>query len=731
MLNTEVLYEVFTINFSALLTLSVFVWLIFYILPQKIFPQEHIKNLPDKIMFNVLYMLSYVLLVVPILLQMKIYSLPIFIFSIVLTKLLFIKFYHKQLIRKYIYDTRIEIYSKLLDIVEFKDELYWKKREFFKNKINNFFININVEQSLTYFIVFVVFFYSAYTFSIRGLYSFSDGLSDVSQFIEWVAHMEHGDFWSDTKAFGADMYGQPALIFFLKSVSNINSLIVFNVYPFFTVSFLLFSIYYVVSKATTSHYSGLFAVLFFTMILMSPLNYLFTGTMQTTSTPEVFNFFGLSLFSVPEHQVPGMLDHGVWMWSMWRHSTGLAYELASIMFLPNAYFLIKTLETNSNKYLALYATTLFLAFTFHGGFVVFLLPISLAIFANSIIFRKLSWELLKKGIYTILGAAFLGNIWMFAMIKYGLPKDVGAAMPILDEILSTEQHTEDMILEGGVLELVIPTSVQFVMIGLAIVLFIYTLFNKNRFLQNSIIHIVLVTIIIFFAQNLGLPKLVHFQRAATYLFTAFALLGGLVFYFIIHNLVHYFAKNSYEQKMRYIFAILIFLSLFATPKWHSKDEFWENISKIEYAEFPFIIYKVEKEHQPLSWTIVADNQTYAKVVGKGFHVGTSDFLLNYDPSQEELKIPTKTIFIFHEHIAHTYKGGGEWWLRWRNDMSRGIKKWITTYHLTHDNLETWYNGKDITVYKIDNSAYMKKLNDEEIAKRKREKMEKRLKKVEK
>ncbi len=721
MINTEILYEIFTINFSALLMLGIFIWLVFYLFPQIIFPQEHIKNLADKIMFNILYMLSYTLLVIPILLQMKIYSLPIFIASLFITKLLFVKFYYKQLVRKYIYDVKVDIYAKILDMVEFKDEIYWEKKQFFKNKINTFMKNITTSKSLTYFIIFIVFFYSSYVFALRGLYSLSDGLSDVAQFIEWVAFMDQSNFWADTKTFGADMYGQSTLIFFLKSITNINSLIIFNIYPFFTVLFLLFTIYYVILKTTKSHYSGLFSVLFFSMILVSPLNYLFTGTLQITNTPEVFNFFNFPLYKIPEHQIPAIKDYGVGMWTYWRYATGLSYELASMMFLPNIYFLIKTLQTNSNKYLALYGISLFLAFTFHGGSVVFLIPISLVIFINSIIYKKLSFEILKKGIFVILAGAFLGNLWMFAMIKYGLPKDVGAAMPILDELLSTEQYEEDFILEGNSFELILPTDMQFIFIGFSLIFLILSFFTKNRFLLNSFAYAVIITIIIFFAQNLGLPKLVHFQRAANYLFLSFALLSGYIFYILINMPLLRLSKIKYEKIMKYLFGILIFFSFFAAPKWTSEKEFWKNISKIEYSESPFLIYKIQKDFQPLSWTIVADNQTFAKVMGKGFHIGTNDFLLNYDSSEKELQIPTKTIFIFQEHTAHEYKGGGEWWIRWKGDMFRSLKKWITTYHLTHSNLETWYNGKELTVYKIDNSAYMKKLNEIEIQKRKKHK----------
>ncbi len=717
MLNVDILEEIFKINISSLLFLALFVWLIFYILPQKIFPQEHIDNLSDRIMFNILYMLSYVLLVVPILSQIGIYSSALFFISLIFTKLLFINYYYKQNLSIYIKNKKIDTYSKILDLVEFHDNIFDNIKENIENKLNDFFKNLTVFQFLQYFIFSIVFIYSSYLFSIRGLYTLSDALPDVAQFIEWVASMERGNFWADSKTFGSDMYGQASLVFFFKSITNINSLVLFNIYPFFTVLFLLFGIYYVVLKITTSHYAGMFSVLFFSMVLMTPLAYLFTGNLVDVNIPEIVNFFNLSIYKIPDTLAPFPENKEITLGLFWRHSSGLAYELASMLFLPYIYFLIKTLQTDQNSYLVLYAITLFLAFTFHGGSVVFLIPISIMIFFNSIIYRKLSLALLKKGLLAILVSAFLGNIWMFSMIKYGLPQDVGAAMPILDKLLSTKQHTEDIIDKETTFTLVLHTDIQLIFIFISIVFLLYSFFSKDKFFLNSFAYVSIVTLVLFFSNNLGIPSLVFFQRAITYLFLSFSILSGIVFYITVINSLQFFMKQSFEKRMRYIFTVLTLLFIFITPKWHHTEDFWKKITDIEYPESPYIIYKIEKEYQPLTWTIVSDNQGFAKILGKGFHIDISNFIFNYNSNDTELQIPTETIFIVKEHLTHGYQGTGDWWLKWKNQLSQNLIKWIVTYNATHDNIITWYNGADIIVYKIDNSKYIEKLN--EIAKNKK------------
>ena len=719
MVNVDILNKIFSINIVALFVLAIFIYFVFYILPQKIFPQEHIKNLSDKIMFNILYMLSYVLFIIPLLLELKIYSIPIFIISLLITKLMFIKYFYKQSLSIYIESTKVSIYCKVLDFVEFQSIIYEDKIEQIKEYINNFFNNITIVKLLKYIIFFTVFFYSAYLFAIRGLYTLSDALPDIAQFIEWVGFMSKGIFWADGKTFGADMYGQATLVFFLKSISNINSLIIFNIYPFFSVLFLLFGIYYVVYKITNSNYSALFSVLSFSMIFMSPINHIFTGILIKVASPEIINFFNLSIYNIPEIDIPRFEDRVSDFDLFWRHSSGLAYELASMMFLPYIYFFIKTLETNQNRYLVLYSLTLFLAFTFHGGSVVFLIPISILILFNSIIYQKLSLKLFKKGLLSILGASFLGNLWMFAMIKYGLPEDVGAAMPILDELLSTKQNTENIIEDDNTIELILHTDIQIIFIIVSILFLLYSFFSKKKFLLNSFAYVPIITMVIFFANNFGFPSLVFFQRGITYLLLSFSLISGIVFYAIFIKPIRFFTKKTYEKKIPYIFAFVLLLIILSTPKWHNKEIFWQKITDIEYAESSYIIYDIETNYQAFTWTIIADNQAYSKVLGKGFHVGTNTFIFNYDPRDEYLKIPTETIFIIQEHIANSYQGSGDWWLRWKNDMSDNIKEWICIYNSTHNNLETWYNGGDVIVYKIDNSKYIKKLND--IAKQKKRK----------
>ena len=188
-----------------------------------------------------------------------------------------------------------------------------------------------------------------------------------------------------------------------------------------------------------------------------------------------------------------------------RYASGMAYEHSSIFVFLNAYFLIKELNNPSFHRLLLYTLTLFLVFTFHGGGAIFLLPVSLLIFFNALLFRKLSLDLLKKGLAAVAIASIFGNAWMLSMIKYGLPENIGAAAPILDKLLRNKHAMERVVKMGA-------ESVTILNITLLHLIFVFasffgyliSFFTKRRFLNSSFILIAIGIFFVYFAPNLGL-----------------------------------------------------------------------------------------------------------------------------------------------------------------------------------------------------------------------------------
>lgn len=724
-----VINELYPIVSLALLKLSIIVWFLFYWLPQRVFPQTGIADLPDKIMFNSLYMLVFIELFVPLLLIIKIYSIVIFFLSIFLFKLFILHFYEKRNLRVLFKEKKQQYYAKLLDTFEDRELIIDDLRASGTKLISTLFDSLSFAVVAKYFIFFFIFFYTAYLFITRGFLTLSYALPDTPQFVEWVASMSQNVFYDDQKTAGADFYGTSILAFILYSLSNINSLILFNIFPYFVVLFLLFTIFYILYKSTYSIYAALFAVFMFGVVIMGPNIDLFTGIISWTTNPESLSIFGMNFYHVTE--LEGTLTStpvAVSIGPYWRYAGGLPYELASMFFLPNVYFLTKTLETKQNVHLMLYAITLCLVFTFHGGTAMFLLPTSILIALNAVLFRKLSFDILIRGVATVIVATLLGNLWLLATLKYGAIDHAGAALPILDTLFGDLQEDE-LKSEAGILRVVILTPVQYFLIAATLVFFVISFFFRNRFLLNSVGFAVITAGVIYFAANLGLPEMVYYERAADFLLISWAVISGFVFFVISDGLCKYILRRRFDAFMRILFLSIVFLTIFALPKWHEKEIFWKKLSGMENSEFSYVIYKIEREFQAFSWTIVAHSQAFAKIKGKGYHINMQDFLFGYNSLEEHLQIPTNTVFVIEDITTSSYGGTGEWWNRWNDNIRDNAKKWIVSYSLNHTNIETWFHGNNLKVYKIDNTGYVKMLNKEKKRARKIETRKQQTKEV--
>jgi len=147
----------------------------------------------------------------------------------------------------------------------------------------------------------------------------------------------------------------------------------------------------------------------------------------------------------------------------------------------------------------------------------------------------------------------------------------------------------------------------------------------------------------------------------------------------------------------------------AMPRWIDTKYFWKNINQTQYTSIPEIILKINKENRPYTWTGVAYIQSYGKMLNKGFHVNTQNFLLKYNPSEEFVQIPTQKVFIFVENFPNAYKGMNEWHYRWRRQIQENLKTWVTIYKMHHSKIKVYAKTKTVTAYEIDNSEYIKYL----------------------
>ena len=705
-IDLSVIHQIFYQNIWYVIRMLGTSYILFYWLPIKLFPQEYTGGGIQKIVYNFVYMVSYIEVVFTFLIFIKIFSIVIFILVMLLTKLAFMKWYYKDSIGELFFKIRTVPMVWVMDLLDGSGELKDYFHFPFRKRWYRFQKQITIKIFLENLLFYSVFIYIFSVLIARGMFSYSDPSSDTSQFIEWVNTLQENILFSDTKSFGADFYGQAIIIYFVRLFTNIDQIILFSIFPLLLIIALYSAIFYVVKDFTNSKYVALFAVMIHGIVLMSPLSDTILGNVVRTSHPEIINYFQFHFYLPLQNE---LITNGnsIGKIPYLRYISGLAYEMASVFVLLNAYFLIKVFQTALDRYMYMYALTLTLVFTFHGGGAITLVFVSALIAINAFIFRKISWSLLKQGTLYILLATLVGNLWMLSMIKYGIPQDFGAAAPFIDKLLHTQKNYEKVVQTGSdVLSLINITWIQLVMFGMLAFAYVVSLLAKKRFVYSSILLIVAGTFLVYFITDLGGPLVADQSRLAEYVFFGITLLFTFYFYIFIYKPLTLSLKHNARPFILGISYIVFIVLTLTIPTWVGTNDFWKNINEIGYTSAPQAILKIDNENRPFSWTVIAYVQEFSKVRNKGYHINTQDFIRIYSPESKYLEVPTQKVYIFVENYPNNYMGLHQWYYRWRPEIQRNIKTWIALYSLNHSNIKIFMQTKTMMIYEIDNEVYM-------------------------
>ncbi|BCD67687.1 hypothetical protein [Nitratiruptor sp. YY09-18] len=709
----EILNQIISLNLTYAIILLVVAYLFFLYLPRRIFPQTNAGAGIENIISNILYMLVFIELAVPLMVFLQIFNVFTFIGVIIALKLFFVRFYEKRNLKEYLTSLRIRIVIVLLEFFDNYKEII---KNFKRKKEEEFFLylkNINYYQLFKKLLIVFIFVHLVYILGFRCFISLANPLSDTSQFFEWVANLDKNILYADNKTAGADFYGISVLIFILYKITHIDTIVLFNIYPILLILFLLFGVYFVIKRFSVSSLIALLVLLIFgSLFIGSPLNDYIATPITTTNNPDIINFFGFKIYNVPasfyEHFDLNL--ERVSRTPIIRYFSGMAYEHSSAMFLLNLFYLIKAIDTGRTRFLVNYTLTLMLVFIFHGGGAIALIVPSIFIAINAILHLKLTWNLLKRGLIAIVIAAIFGNGWVLSVFKYGIPQDFGAAAPFLDRLFGTKQAVNELV-ASGIEDVTISTLTPLHLSILLITLFFFVLALvwRKRFYFSSFLLIPLGFFVVFYAENLGLPKLVHPSRGAEYLFLSLTIVTACFIKLFLWLPLKLMLRRIYKIVFLIIVYCTLLISIFIVPHYKDLDEIKQFINGVQYSSVPLFLYKIVKSNKPFTWTVVSYVQEYSKVLGKGYMINVNEFITKYDPNAKYLPIPTKKVYIFVEDIPHKYTGKDEWFYRWRKDIEENLKNWIAIYNSTHKNVTIFAKSKLVTVYEIDNSAYIKYL----------------------
>jgi len=710
-IDVEVLQQIFSLNLKNIILLFIISYLLFIFLPRRLFPQDYAGAGLENVISNILYMLVYLELIVPLMVILKIFSLPSFLAMLVLTKLFFVKYYYHQSPKEYLFNIGNKIIIFLYDLL---DEPYLKFKAL-KKRISltlfSYFQHLNYFYFLKRVFLITIFIYLIYLLGYRCFISLANPLPQTSYFFEWVADLNLNILYADDKAITGELfYGLAIFIFILQLFTNIDPIILFNIYPLIVITFLLLGVYFVIKRFSLSVLVAMATLLIFGSVVISSFIGENVATwITTTSNPEIISLWEeFKLYQIPSFyfQNPTTYLEKISMNPYIRFFSGTAYELSATLFLINLFYLIKFLDKGYNRYLYNYTFSLLLIFIFHPEGSIPLIVPTFLIFLNALVSFKV--KKFPQFLKAILLTTFIGNLWFLAVFKYKVLPDF-LDIPFLKTLLNIETDKIELGLEEVTISHL--TYHHLFLLTSAISFFVIARFLKKGFYFSSFLLIPLGFFLLFFAQNLGFYKLLHPSKGVTHLYLSVTIIISCYI-----KAVWLFLKKVFKKVGEIIFLLAIvgvyIISIFFIPHYKETDFFKRFINGVQYSDIPLKLYSIVKENRPMNWTVVSYVQEYSKVKGRGFMINSSNFLLNYSPKEKELPIPTKKIYIFVEDIPHRYLGREEWFYRWRRDIQDRLKEWIGVYSSTHNNIKLYSKTKLLSVYEIDNSEYIERLKRE-------------------
>jgi hypothetical protein len=717
---------VFTYQLYVLFKFILGIVLYYILIPLWIFPKEIYRELQDwkeRFVFNIIVMTGFSTLIFPFLVILKLFGFISLVIFFITVKLLFVKFYYKQHIGKYV----VHLYNRIIySLIRFfeKTNVYFLlcKRNIKRKLLPAVKEKISLANILRFLLLVTVFLFSSLPFIYRGLVSWVEASPDISQFYYWFNLLKKNVI-IDRTAGAPYMWGGPMILHSINTLLNIDPIPLVNLAPIFYISIFFLGLYIFVSYICKkiSHiptFSPLLAILIFSTIMSYKFGvYLLSGSITTTD-PMIFSLGPLKIYYKPF--LPQFLTNFLnqQFTSFWRLTAYLEEEHAFAFFIYTLYIFIRTLETRRNIYLFLFSISLGILLSIHAAYGIIVIFTLIPILLYSFFVDEIDLRFLFKGIKWAFMGGFLGITWIVQLFIYGLPPIFGKALPFLDVLLNRNKPKVAVSFKPIDLYAVtisVPNLSILLLFGNSLLFSILGLLDRRKLKILGYIGAFTVGVLtIHFFSNFGFPPLSAKTRVNNLLALCYSIQLSIIYFLIFELSLYKFLKKVHYYFSFTIISLLLILLIYISPSesYLFSPNYKKTMTFIEQEDFPVIVYKIRREFQPFTYTIVSNVQQFAQVVGKGFHMNIFTFLLNYSPYDRYLRIPTDYVILFVENIPKNYMGLGEFWFRWRIDQNLALKTWIIEYAKHHKNIKLWFSNDRVEVYIIDNRSYTKLLKKE-------------------
>ncbi|MDQ3282316.1 MAG: hypothetical protein M3Q69_13005 [Acidobacteriota bacterium] len=494
-------------------------------------------------------------------------------------------------------------------------------------------------------------------------------------------------------AWGPYPRGMHFLLLAIERLTNAEPILLMNFFGAFSGVLLALAAAYTAHRIARSTPAALVAGLVFaTMIGGAHQYFALGGSVSSSNAADARQMLSQSYDDLAD---AGEFD--VLLTAFQRQTSTLPQELAIVLLLPGALFLLDWLRTRDRWRLTGFIGCTAAIAAIHSGVVVALVAMCAAAAFAALLTRIATMRDITRGAMAGAIGVAIGSTWMLGFLRYrsiagretvSAGSHVGATalyyFPFLRSFAgdATGEDVAYMML----------TPFLITMVVIAIVLAIIAIRER----EPAALWISLGTIffvITHAASVLGIPEIIEVRRNATWLALTLAVLLGVAISAVILHL----PRRAYLA----VPAAVIVLWLATMPNLFGSAMRSRLLDYSGYGTTTYAVLRISQALEPFTWTLVSYGQEYPMVLGKGFHLNGADFLEQFDPAESPLRIPTPHVFIAVEKTPHRFQINN-WSTRFdRAAVEERLQTWCALYGMTHRDIRVFLDDDHVRVYRID------------------------------
>ncbi len=239
--------EVIELQIVGTIKLLVSAYLLFYWIPKRVLPQEYIDNPLDRVMFNIIHMVAIITLLFPLFVYLRIFGFLFIVIFFVALRLLFLRFYYKKNLHDHLRSVYIAMVTETLKLLEKPDTYFKLFRKYLAQKLIAVRSRLTATAILYWTTFFTIVLYALFLRVYRGYISLVGAVPDMYQFYYWGNILKMNILFDKT-AGAPYMWSGPVLVYTVNQLAQLNTVVMYNIFPILFLSFMFFTIFYVLRK---------------------------------------------------------------------------------------------------------------------------------------------------------------------------------------------------------------------------------------------------------------------------------------------------------------------------------------------------------------------------------------------------------------------------------------------------------------------------------------------------